>query len=72
MSKIAKIEINQDCIGCGTCGVIANKTFVLNSEGKSVVTNLNGDTDEVIMQAAQSCPVLAIRLFDSEGKQVYP
>lgn len=72
MFKVAKIEINQDCIGCGTCGVIASKTFALNSEGKSSILKPAGDTDEIIMQAAQSCPVLAIRLFDETGKQLYP
>ncbi|MBU1104577.1 ferredoxin [Candidatus Parcubacteria bacterium] len=72
MSKITKIEINQDCIGCGTCGVIASKTFSLNSEGKSTIAKPAGDTDEVILQASQSCPVLAIHLFDEAGKQLYP
>lgn len=49
------------CIGCGTCVVIAPKTFELDKEGKSVVKNSNFETDkENIQNAADSCPAGAI------------
>jgi len=73
MTKISKIEIDTTmCIGDGTCEVVAAKTFRLNTEGKSTVIKPWADNDEEIVHAAQSCPVLAIKLFDEEGKQLFP
>jgi ferredoxin len=73
MSKISKIEIDSAlCIGDGTCEIIATKTFKLNSEGKSTVIKPWADDEEEITRAAQSCPVLAIKLFDEIGKQIFP
>lgn len=69
-----KIRIDRDlCIGAGTCVVLAPNTFDLDDELKAVLKNEEKkDSDEDILAAARSCPVLAIFLEDSEGKQIYP
>jgi len=71
--KIHKIEVDRDlCIGAGPCEVLASKTFKLDDEGKAVVINSNGNSDDEILDAAMSCPVLAIKLYDEDGKLIYP
>lgn len=73
MASKYKIKIDKDkCIGCGTCSAIAPKTFKLDSDNKAVVKKGDLDDDKTILQAAQSCAVLAIELKDKEGKTVFP
>jgi ferredoxin len=68
-----KIKIDRDlCIGAGTCVVLAPNTFELDDELKAVLKEGGNDTNEDILAAAKSCPVLAIILEDPEGKQIYP
>ncbi len=68
-----KIRVDQNiCIGAAPCVAIASKTFDLDEKGKAFVKNVNGDTEDLIKQAAESCPVQAIFLYDDTGKQVYP
>ena len=60
-----KIKIDKNkCIGCGTCVVIAPKTFKLNDEGKSELIEPAGDDQKTIRNAIDSCPVVAIKLTD--------
>jgi len=56
-----KIEVDDSCIGCGTCVVVAPKTFKMNDEYKSVVIKNFSDSDDVIKEAESSCPVDAIK-----------
>ncbi len=73
MATKYKIKIDKDkCISCGTCVALAGKTFKLNSDNKAEVKSGEIDDDDTILQAAQSCPVLAIELKDSKGKKVFP
>lgn len=58
---MGKITIDQKkCIGCGTCTMIASKTFTLGKKGKAEVANQAGDCEEKIQEAVNSCPVQAI------------
>ena len=86
MEKIKKIKIYRElCIGVGTCVVLAENTFELDDELIAVLKNQKkvsrrrspdligeGDSDEDILAAAKSCPVLAIILEDEDGDQLYP
>lgn len=71
--KIHKIQVDRKtCIGAATCVVIAPKAFQLDQEGIAIVpdTALEVD-DDTLIQAAQSCPVQAIYLFDDQGKKIF-
>lgn len=58
-----KIKIDKaKCIGCGTCVVIAPKSFKLGDDGKSQVIEPLGDDEKTIREALDSCPVDAIEL----------
>jgi ferredoxin len=59
MTKILKVD-KEVCIGCGTCVVLAPKSFKLDADGKSEAINPPGDTPEVVKEAIDSCAVQAI------------
>lgn len=48
------------CISCGLCIEIAPNTFQFNDENVSEVINPQGDSEELIQQAIDSCPVSCI------------
>lgn len=82
------IKVDPDlCIGAASCVTIAPETFQLNDENKAVVLDhgtepggrvyervmdVSEDEKETIILAAQSCPTLAIFIFDEDGKQLFP
>lgn len=68
-----KIKVIRDlCIGAASCVAIAPKVFELDNEAKAIILDENGNTDEDILAAAQSCPVNAIIIEDENGNQVWP
>jgi ferredoxin len=55
------------------CESIATKTFRLNDNRQSEVFNPEGDSVEVILEAAENCPVSAIFVEDAEtGERLFP
>ncbi len=82
------VKVDPDlCIGAASCVTVSPSTFVMNDENKAEVLDHgnapNGPTyeremevteaekDEIIL-AAQSCPTLAIFVYDEAGVQLYP
>ncbi|MBD0267623.1 MAG: ferredoxin [Cyanobacteria bacterium Co-bin8] len=53
------------CIGCKHCAHIARNTFYMEPEhGRSRVYNQDGDPEEVIQEAIDTCPVDCIHWLD--------
>lgn len=87
MPKITvKVDVDL-CIGAASCVTIAPETFQMNEENKAEVLDhgLIPDapsyertmevTEEelaTIIMGAESCPTLAVFVFDEEGKQLFP
>jgi ferredoxin len=87
MKKIT-IKVDEDlCIGAASCVTIAPETFQMNDENKAWVLDHGEEPDghkyertmevtddeyENILLGAQSCPTLAVFIFDDEGKQLFP
>jgi ferredoxin len=68
MSYVARIDRNA-CSAHGDCVDIAPEVFEL--EETAVV--IGDGPDELILEAAEACPALAISVIDSEtGETVYP
>lgn len=68
-----RIEIKRDlCIGAATCSALAPDVFELDDEMKAIVKDPKGADDELIMEAARSCPTLAIYIYDDAGTQIFP
>ncbi|WP_296878521.1 ferredoxin [Thomasclavelia sp.] len=57
---MAKITINDNCIGCGACTGVAADVFALNDDGLAeVIDDANIDGAK---EAAECCPVEAIEV----------
>lgn len=60
------------CTGVGNCAAIAPTVFELDDENKAVVLDPSSVDEEVLWEAAESCPQDAIILEDEDGRQLYP
>jgi len=83
-----RVKVDEDlCIGAASCVTIAPETFQLNAENKALVIDHGNQPDgptyerwlevteeekENIVLAAQSCPTLAVFIFDEAGVQLFP
>jgi ferredoxin len=83
-----KVIVDPDlCIGAASCVTIAPETFELNEENKAYVLDhgaaeggpkyeremeVTDDEYEQILLGAQSCPTLAVFIFNEAGEQLYP
>ncbi|HBH45903.1 MAG: hypothetical protein A2445_00235 [Candidatus Jacksonbacteria bacterium RIFOXYC2_FULL_44_29] len=72
--RISKVVVLRDvCIGAAPCTVVAPDAFELDSEGKAVVKDSWKNTaGKTVLEAAQSCPVNAIEVYDEAGTKIYP
>jgi ferredoxin len=68
------VEVDRNvCIGAAPCTAIAAKTFALDNEGKAnILSTVDEDDKETILNAARACPVAAVIIKDETGKQVFP
>jgi ferredoxin len=76
------------CIGAASCVSVYPEVFQMDGEDKAVILQKNGIRtsektdvdllevsavdDDTLLMAAQSCPTLAIFLYDENNNQVYP
>ena len=73
--KIHKIVVDRPaCIGARSCALVAPGAFRMDDEDLAYVpADQSGyEDDETVKLAAQSCPVLAIHLYDRAGKKIFP
>ncbi|WP_369206458.1 ferredoxin [Streptomyces sp. PU-14G] len=67
-----RVEIDRDvCIGSGMCAGMAPAVFALENERSRAVAE-EIDPQEAALDAADSCPALAITLLDEDGEVVGP
>jgi len=68
------MRIDRDlCIGAATCIALAPKAWALDDEAKAIILDTSEEeSDEALLEAAKSCPVMAIIITDEAGKQLYP
>ncbi len=65
--------INDKCIGAASCVALAPNVFQLNEQNIAVVISQDGDSDEMKLLGAQSCPTAAIIVTDTTtGQRVWP
>jgi ferredoxin len=53
MTKVIKVD-KEVCIGCGTCAVLAPKSFKLDVSGKAEPINPPTDVPETVKEAINS------------------
>ena len=70
MTRKLRVSVDHGlCVGNGNCTTTATHTFAHNADRQSEVVNPDGDPADLIMEAAESCPVSAIRVEDAETGQ---
>ena len=71
-----KISVSVDhnlCVGNQMCISIATKALTLNDDRQAIPADVDGDTEEIILEAAEQCPMAAISVMDAEtGEQLFP
>ncbi len=74
MARKLRITVDHDiCVGNAMCETFATNTFALNDNRQSEAVNPEGDSLDLILEAAENCPVSAIRVEDSEtGETLFP
>ncbi len=71
--KIRRIVIDRTaCIGARPCVAMAPGVFQLDENNLAYVVDPDAAGEDVILMAAQSCPVLAISIYDEEGNKIFP
>lgn len=63
--------LRKKCIGAATCVVYAPATFDLDQTNIAIIKKGEWDRLEKIVAAAQSCPVVAIEVYQ-KNKRIYP
>lgn len=72
-SQIARVVVDrQACIGAGSCVVVTEELFQLDEQNLAYVVDPESYDDETVKLSAESCPVLAIHLYDKEGNKLFP
>ena len=65
-----KVSVDKDlCIGSGMCVAITADRFVLDERQRSGPVEAEIDPDELVRDAAASCPSEAISLVDADTGQ---
>ncbi len=74
MARKITVSVDHDvCVGNAMCITIATKAFELNEERQAISANPDGDTEELILEAAENCPVAAITVMvDDTGEVLFP
>lgn len=71
--KIRRIVVDREaCIGAGSCIVVAEKLYQLDEQNLAYIVDPDSHDQETVRLSAESCPVLAIHLYDEEGKKLFP
>lgn len=68
-----KVKIDRKlCIGVGNCVAVAPSVFKLDDQNKATVLAPGSVDEQILMEAAESCPENAVIIEDDEGNQLYP
>ena len=68
-----KVKVDRElCIGVSNCVAIAPTVFQLDDENKAAALDPTSVDEQIILEAAESCPENAIIIEGDEGHQMYP
>ena len=59
---MAKLVVNDNCVGCGACAATYPETFAIDDEGRSTVINSEVENEEELNEMASICPFGAIEV----------
>jgi ferredoxin len=69
-----RVAVDKEiCIGSGKCVGHAPAAFGFDeNDTSSPLESINTVADATILEAAKLCPVSAISVFDSDGRELFP
>jgi ferredoxin len=68
-----RIAVDRElCFGFGDCVDTAPAVFALDEHNVATVIDPDGARLDIVVEAAQNCPVDAIMITDADGVQIYP
>jgi ferredoxin len=68
-----RIRIDRTlCVGFGDCVTAAPEAFKLDDEGIVVFVKPEETDRQKLIEACDTCPVDALTVWDSSGKQIVP
>jgi len=71
--KVRRVVVDREaCIGAQSCVVVANGLFKMDEDNLAYIDDPNAYDEDTLLLSAQSCPVLAIHLYDKDGKKIFP
>ncbi len=59
---MAKLVVNDNCVGCGACAATYPEIFAIDDEGSSTVINNEEQNEETLNEMASICPFGAIEV----------
>lgn len=72
--QFTRVVVDRElCIGAASCIAVAPDAYELDNDAKAIIKPewLTVD-DDTLKASAESCPTLAIFLYNNEGKKVFP
>ena len=67
------VQVDHEiCAGFADCVGAAPDVFDLNDDSLAIILDPDAVEADVLVEAAEVCPVSAILLFDEDGQQVAP
>lgn len=67
------IEVDRNlCVTLAVCLGLAPNVFELDTEGKAIIKDPNGENIKTIIESAKGCPVNAIIVHHPNGKRIWP
>lgn len=74
MARKLRVWVDPNvCVGNAMCETFATHVFRMNEKRQSEVVDPAGDSEEKILEAAESCPVSAIFVEDVHtGERLFP
>jgi ferredoxin len=74
MARALRVWVDhRRCVGNSMCEALAPAVFRLNPNRQSEAFNPAGDSEEKVLEAAESCPVSAIFVEDAQtGARLFP
>ncbi len=74
MARKLGVSVDHNlCVGNQMCVSIATRALTLNDDRQAIPADVDADTEAVIMEAAEQCPMAAISVTDSDtGEQLFP
>jgi ferredoxin len=72
MDECWKVTVDRDaCLGSGICAATAPEHFRLDNDRSRPINDVISP-DNVVLDAAETCPAEAITVYDAAGRQLAP